>query len=286
MLLYYFLRSARWSSLTLIIIIVLLVGTASVEAGPPGPVVNISGRKGFDKCWSLGISQMDDVSNLGPYWTVGIYFGGINVGTCKNNLTSGWVSHNGGVGWGFLPIYLGRFPSCFTPVGNHVLMSSNVATAISQANSAAKDAEVAANSFGFTVGTELYLDIEAYDINNSSCRSAANAYVSEWIRTLKADGYRAGAYGSSCQSAMNDWQAIASPPDDIYIGKWNNNTNVILGIDCINPAYWAHSKRHHQYDTNHVLTYGSANNEIVNEVCSQGHVAGTGYDDGVLDSCP
>ena len=277
-------RSARWSTLCALVIALLIVGVIPVHAGPPGGRISVNGRKGFDKCWALGTGQMDDVANQGPYWVVGVYIGGINVGSCNNNVTYNWVSHNGGVGWGFLPIYVGRFAPCYNSQ-NHYKMSSDINTAKTQAYNAAKDAESAVNALGFTQGTEIYLDMEAYDTSNTSCRNAVNAYVNEWARTLKADGYRAGAYGSSCGSAVNDWAYNATPPDDVWIAQWNGNTDV-YAVSCVNSGFWVYDQRHHQYTLNTPFPVSGEPNAVVNEDCSQGHVAGNGYDDGVPNDCP
>jgi hypothetical protein len=277
-------RLIRRLVLYIFMLSLIIESNTPAQAGVPGGRVEISGRRGFDKCWSLGASQMDDVANQGPYWTVGVYIGGLNVGVCNTNVSYSWVSHNGYIGWGFLPIYVGRFAPCYNSI-NHYKISTDPNTAKTQAYNAVKDAESIASNFGFTQGTVIYLDMEAYDTSNSSCRSIVNTYVNEWVRTLKADGYRAGVYGSSCGSAVNDWAYNATPPDDVWIAEWNGKADV-YAVSCVNNGFWVYNQRHHQYSLNTRLTYGSANGEVVNEDCSQGHVAGNGYDDGVPNKCP
>jgi hypothetical protein len=98
---------------------------------------------------------------------------------------------------------------------------------------------------------------------------------------------RAGAYGSSSGSAINTWASIANRPDDIYFGEWNKKSDT--NSNYIDPGYWINNQRHHQYDVNVVLPtsgWGRVSGKTVNPICSQGHVAGNGYGDGVPNSCP
>jgi hypothetical protein len=268
--------------------LVLLVGITPTYAGPPGGRIEISGRRGFDKCGAFNIQQMSDLATYSPFWTAGVYIGGLNAGICASGISYSWFSQSSYIGWGFIPIYAGLYAPCYyDPNNTHYKISTNVNSALNQAINDAHDAEAVANSLGFARGTEIYLDEEAYNTSDSTCRSLVNTYVNKWIQTLRADGYRAGAYGSSLGSAVNDWAAIASPPDDIYFAEWNDQANV--SSQYINSGYWIYNQRHHQYHRDFILPstgYGTVSGKNVNLDCSQGHVAGNGYDDGVPNQCP
>lgn len=277
--------SGQWSAALLLIICLFIGSSLPVDAASPGSSVNVSGDKWFDKCGVPSTSAMQTWWSSSPYWNVGIYIGGINASSTCQGATSTWVSTVNDQGWSFIPTYVGRQAPCTTN-SSYATISTDSGTAASQAYSAAKDAESAANNLGFSQGTVIYLDMEGYNTGNSSCRSIVNIYVSNWVATLKADGYRAGVYGSSCGSAINDWAGIAHPPDDVWIAEWNDNTNV-YGVSCVNSGYWIYSQRHHQYhnDGSTAESYGGVS-FIVDRDCTEGHVAGRGNNDGTANSCP
>lgn len=277
-------RSGSLSAALLLVVCLFVGSSLPADAASPGSSVNVSGRKWFDKCGVPSTSAMQTWWSFSPYYNVGIYIGGINAASACQGSTSSWVSTVDNQGWSFVPTYVGRQAPCTTQ--NYYTMAGDVATAASQAYDAAKDAETSANNLGFSRGTVIYLDMEGYNTSNQSCRSAVNAYVDSWIKTLKADGYRAGVYGSSCGSAMNDWAGIAHPPDDVWIAEWNDNTNV-YGVSCINSGYWIYSQRHHQYhnDGTTAESYGGVS-LIVDRDCAEGHVAGKANNDGTANSCP
>lgn len=182
-------------------------------------------------------------------------------------------------GWSFVPTYVGRQAPCSSYAYK---ISSTISTAQTQAREAAADAEAKASTYGFTRGTIIYLDIEGYDTSNTSCRNAVKAYVGEWSRQLRADGYRPGAYGSACSSAINDW-AASNPPDDVWIADWNVRRGV-YDVGCVNSGYWTQSQRHHQYSGN-VTESWNGQSLSIDRNCAEGHVAGPGNNDGIANTC-
>lgn len=268
----------RWSIMLIMSLIFATLPAIPVHAGPGG-TVNISGSLWFDQCGAPNSDLMQTWWNNSPYRNVGIYIGGINVGSCTTNLSAAWVNKVGSQGWSFVPTYVGRQAPCSNYANK---ISSTISTAQQQARDAVADAESKASTYGFTVGTIIYLDIEGYDTSNTSCRNAVNAYVAEWSRQLRTDHYRVGAYGSSCASAINDW-AASNPPDDVWIADYNLQHGV-YNVGCVNSGYWTQSQRHHQYSANSTEAWGGQSLTI-DRSCAEGHVAGPGNNDGIPNNC-
>lgn len=271
-------------SIVVVSLLFIVVAAMPIQASAPGGTVNISGRKWFDTCGAPNSGDMQTWWYNSPYWNVGVYVGGINVGQCNANLSSWWVSTVGSQGWRFIPIYVGRQAPCTTR--NYYKISTDTNTAVTQANNAAKDAESTANAVGFTQGTIIYLDMEAFSIDDASCRSIVKIYVNEWVRQLRVDGYKTGVYGSSCGSAASDWTTLANIPDDVMLGDWNGNAGV-YGVSCVSDGYWIYHQRHHQYAGNVRETYdGGKTYYTIDRDCAEGLVAGAANDDGSPNTCP
>ena len=118
------------------------------------------------------------------------------------------------------------------------------------------------------------------------------AYVQGFVKQLHNDGWKTGVYGSSCSSYASDWITISPPPDQVFLAEYYNapvsvaNTNV-FNRSCVNNLNWGNNQRHHQYFTTQLSKkYGSYTLPNRDETCSQGWVAGNGYNDGVLNTCP
>jgi len=217
-------------------------GRAAIAAATAPTTFNMAGL-GFDTCTAPSAAAMQAWS-ASPFKTVGIYIGGAGRACAQPNLTAAWVAQQAAANWHFLPLYVG--PQ-FVPT-NHITAPQT------QAAQAADDAVAQAAALGFTSGSVLYYDLEAYPAADSA---AAVAFMSAWTQEIHKQGYLSGIYSSS-NSGIADLIAnhgTISQPDVIDVANWNGQADSDPGADP--SGYWA-GRRVHQFlgDTNDSPTYG------------------------------
>ena len=224
---------------------------------------SVSQNPGFDKCAADSVANMQTWWASSPYYDTGIYLGGSNRGCAQPNLTANWITQVGGMGWKFMPIWVGPQAPCVTSCSTCGTMSSTVATAASQGTAEADSAANAATALGLASPTIVYYDMESYNAT-TSCSAAVSAFVNAWVQRTKQRGNLAGVYGSPTNAA-NDWVSIANPPDAVWIAKWDNRATT-LGLTPLPDNLWANNQRIHQYVGGHNETYGTATFNIDNDI--------------------
>lgn len=134
----------------------------------------------------------------------------------------------------------------------------------------------AGNALGFTEFTVIYYDMEGYDTGNGQCRNAVNSFMSGWGAALKQNTRRAGAYGSTCGSAVSDWASLGNNvPDYVWLAEWNGyNNRSVYAVSCVPSGYWVLEQRHHQYLYAGTESYGGYPIGEVDRNCAEGRVAG------------
>jgi len=171
-------------------------------------------------------------------------------------------------------------------------MSSDAYTATLQGINDATRAANAAGAVGFTSGTIIFKDIEAYSAQSVpvACRNATDSYVNGWDYELKQLGDSSGVYGSGCGSAVADWGTIAWPPTDVWLATANGSATV-WGAGCVPDGYWIYDQRYAQYSpgTGHDECYpntGPVNTCApggvrlsIDSDCEDGDVAGRSHGD-------
>jgi len=164
--------------LSVVLVAADLSGKATVGAVSPAGYTVISKQAGIDTCAAPTSSAMANWWAFSPYYDVGIYIGGVNRGCNQPNLTSSWVSTVHEQGWGFVPTWVGPQAPCWPYAGTKLSYDQNTAAlqGINEANQAAN----AGASLGFTTGTIIYYDMEAYDTNNTPCRRAVDVFIRGW----------------------------------------------------------------------------------------------------------
>jgi hypothetical protein len=221
--------------------------------------------QGFDICEIRSLSQMQTWWNSSPYNAVNLYIGG-SARACSNSLLSApYLSQLNAQGWRFIPTWVGPQASCS---GYSSRMSSDPAVAYNQGIAEANSALAVAANLGLTEanqsGTVIYYDLEAYDTGNSTCRAAANSFISGWTYQMQAKGNLAGVYGASCASAPSDWASIANVPDALWVANWYANpgdvsytrTATVWDAYCLSNSLWADHQRLRQYAGDHNETWG------------------------------
>ncbi|MES5822005.1 glycoside hydrolase domain-containing protein [Streptomyces sp. RG80] len=203
--------------------------------------------RAFDTCAAPSLAAMK-AWHGGLYGAAAVYVGGKNRGCSQPNLTASWVKSVSTVGWKLIPIYVGAQPPCQSGSNPEKLTTT---TAASLGASDAADAVTKAAALGMKAGSPIYLDMEPYDITNTSCNNAVLTYVRAFTKTLRAKTYRAGYYGFTSSSA----KAIATAkdqtdlPGNLWYALWDKQNTTTADWPWGATQYTGHS-RGHQYLVN------------------------------------
>lgn len=203
--------------------------------------------RAFDTCAAPSLAAMK-AWHGGLYGAAAVYVGGKNRGCAQPNLTASWVKSVSTVGWKLIPIYVGAQPPCQSGSNPEKLTAT---TAASLGASDAADAVSKASALGMKAGSPIYLDMESYDITNTSCNKAVLTYVRAFTKTLRAKTYRAGYYGFTSSSA----KAIATAtdktdlPGNLWYALWDKQNTTTADWPWGATQYTGHS-RGHQYLVN------------------------------------
>jgi hypothetical protein len=265
----------------------LLAATVLVPMSAPAPAyasVGISQHKGFDACSAPSPAQMQGFWNNTPFWNIGIYIGGALRACGQPNLTSSWLQQEGptGVGWHFLPIWVGPQAPCS---GFRTTFSGDPATAYQQGRNEALSAYNAAVGLGMDAqNAPLIYDLEAFDSSNAGCVAATQRFIQGWVDQLHVPvAQLAGVYGSSCSSALSAFASLNPAPDFIWGANWNNNPST-TDLPCVSSGAWVNHQRHKQYAGGHDETWNGVTLNIDSD-CSDGPVYPAPDNLGGTDGC-
>jgi hypothetical protein len=214
--------------------------------------VTYTGRA-FDTCAAPSAAAMK-AWHTGFYGAAAVYIGGKNRGCAQPNLTASWVKTVTATGWKLIPLYVGAQPPCQTGSSPEKISASNAA---SLGASDAADAVAKASALGMKAGSPIYLDMESYDISDTSCNDAVLTYVRAFDKKLRAKTYRAGYYGFTSSSA----KAVATAkdrtdlPGNLWYALWDKQNTTTADWPWKATQYTGHS-RAHQYMVNSKETRG------------------------------
>jgi hypothetical protein len=194
--------------------------------------------RAFDTCAAPSLSAMK-AWHTGFYGAAAVYVGGKNRGCSQPNLTASWVKSVSTVGWKLIPIYVGAQPPCQTGSSPEKLTAT---TAASLGASDAADAVAKSSALGMKAGSPVYLDMEAYDITNTSCNNAVLTYVRAFDKALRAKTYRSGYYGFTSSSAKD-------LPGNMWYALWDKQNTTTADWPFGATQFTNHS-RGHQYMVN------------------------------------
>lgn len=215
--------------------------------------------RGFDTCQAPDLATMSAWRASTAYRAVGIYFGG-RARACKSqlHLTTDWVRQTTADGWSLLPIYVGSQSPCVNGTNKNPYRIDPLLAA-AQGGTEGGDALAAAKALGLDKGSPLYLDMEAYDIQDVDCAAATLAFVRGWDREVQAAGYLAGFY-SSADSGIRHMETarragVGDLPDVVWYARWGVDATLtdepVLAADA-----WASHARIHQYTGSTTETHG------------------------------
>lgn len=270
-------RFRRVRAIAAVVGCLAVVASGVVEparAAPQSPVNYPSGSSatrissvGFDACTAPSLDALRAWRQESPYRVVNIYFGGLNRGCTQPNLTSSWVRDATAMGWRLLPTYFGYQPFC--KIGESKPYRYTASTAASRGESDAADAVAKAKSLGLVPGSALYADVEHYDRQATSCRTAVRRYVSAWTATLHRAGYLAGVYAhqdSGIRDLSDSFNSTTyNRPDAVWMARWNLNQS-LTGWPTAPDSHWAIWQRAKQYRGDHNETWGGVTINIDNDV--------------------
>ena len=254
----------------------------------PSPGVQVSNKAGFDACTLPSITQMQTWWDQSPYWTYGLYLGGISYPDPPkcSKANAAWVSAVRQQGWSFIPTWVGPQAPCS---GFKYPMDNDVSIAYQQGRAEAAAAVAAAANVGLinaNHGTVIYYDLEGFGGASDQCRQVASTFINGWTERLRELGQRAGVYGSGCSSYIRDWATLSNVPDDIWAASWytpyqyDPNASV-FGVLCLSDSLWANHQRIRQYAGGHKEVWGSQSYTIDSNI-ADGEVAMPGVAQGAM----
>ncbi|MER7751025.1 DUF1906 domain-containing protein [Kitasatospora sp. NPDC097643] len=226
--------------------------------GPPRARDTWTGTA-FDACTAPPLDTLRAWYGTSPYGALGIYTSGAQRGCAQPRLTADWIRQARAMGWRFLPVHVGLQAPCSRL--SRKPKRIDPANAVQQGRDEAAEAVRALRSLGFGKGGPVYLDIEAYPLNDPGCGQAVVDFSLGWTQALHAAGHRAGFY-SSLDSGVADLAAAArvgsSPlPDVLWYARWDDQADT-AGSGALTPDLWVSHQRVHQYRGNVEETYGGA----------------------------
>ncbi|WP_030615511.1 glycoside hydrolase domain-containing protein [Streptomyces achromogenes] len=198
-------RYIAWGAVGVVVAAGAGIAAQTSMAATSWPAQKTFTGRAFDTCTAPSLSAMK-AWHTGYYGAAAVYVGGKNRGCAQPNLTASWVKSVNSLGWKLIPIYVGAQPPCQTGSSPEKL---SAATAASLGAKDAADAVAKASALRMKAGSPIYLDMEAYDIQNKACNDAVLTYVRSFTKTLRAKTYRGGYYGFTSSSA----KAVATAAD-------------------------------------------------------------------------
>ncbi|MYW69155.1 DUF1906 domain-containing protein [Streptomyces sp. SID8379] len=247
-------RYLAWSAAGAVVVAGGAFAATSASAATTWPAQKTFTGRAFDTCTAPSAAAMK-AWHTGFYGAAAVYVGGKNRGCAQPNLTASWVKTVSAQGWKLIPLYVGAQPPCQTGTRNEKMTTSNAATL---GTADGKDAVAKSAALGMKAGSAIYLDMEPYDIKDSSCNKAVLNYVRAFDKVLRGKIYRAGYYGFSSSSAA----AIATAtdrtdlPGNLWYAKWDKVNTTTSDWPWSTSLYTNHS-RAHQYMVNSKETRGS-----------------------------
>lgn len=219
----------------------------------------------FDACRAPSQRVMDRWRTSSPFTGVGIYLGGIHRACEQRNLSSAWVSRQLRAGWKLLPIWVGPQASC-TGFHHRIPGRPGRDRGFRPARAAgwlqARRAAGAARALGLPAGETLFYDLEPFSTRHAQCRSSSLAFLEEWTKEVRRQGYRSGVYASisSGISLLSRTRATYVRPDAVWYA-WVDRVGGMPRRYVSNTAFMRAS-RVHQYAIDRAVDFGGVRMRI------------------------
>ncbi|MFB7586674.1 DUF1906 domain-containing protein [Streptomyces sp. NPDC056169] len=213
--------------------------------------------KAFDTCEAPSLTVMKAWLSS-PYRAVGVYFGGRGRGCpTQKELTPAWVASAHAMGWRLLPLFVGSQAPCVYAAAKRPYAIGS--TPWSQGTREAGDAVRAARALGIGTSSPLYLDIESFQVEDTSCAATTLSFVRAWNREVRRLGYLPGYYSSADTGIRHIEGArkagTADLPSVLWFARWRG-VPALYEETSLHPDAWMPHARIHQYVGNVAETYG------------------------------
>ncbi|MEU3691916.1 DUF1906 domain-containing protein [Streptomyces narbonensis] len=234
---------------------------AAPEAEADAPVPPVSAPrfagKAFDTCEAPSLAVMKAWLRS-PYRAVGVYFGGRGRGCPgQKELTPAWIASAHAMGWRLLPLFVGSQAPCVHSAAKrpYAIGSRPWSQGVQEAGEAVR----AARSLGIGASSPLYLDIEAFRLEDTSCAATTLSFVRAWNREVRRLGYVPGYYSSADTGIRQIEEARQAGTEDLpsvlWFARWRG-VPALYSETALHPEAWTPHARIHQYAGNVAETYG------------------------------
>ncbi|MEU3430103.1 DUF1906 domain-containing protein [Streptomyces gardneri] len=213
--------------------------------------------KAFDTCEAPSLAVMRAWLSS-PYRAVGVYFGGRGRGCpVQKELTPAWVASAHAMGWKLLPLFVGSQAPCVHSAAKRPYAIGSRPS--SQGVQEAGDAVRAARALGIGASSPLYLDIEAFRLEDTSCAATTLSFVRAWNREVRRLGYLPGYYSSADtgirQIERERKAGTQDLPSVLWFARWRGEPALYTETS-LHPEAWMPHARIHQYVGNVAESYG------------------------------
>lgn len=260
----------------------------------PGGAYQEAQTEGFDSCENYSNAAMNTWAEKSPFTYVGTYLGGRNTPceTSREWIVDQYASHGKVNGWDFLPLWVGKQPSCSSPA--YYQFSENLEKARGEAAEEVDLAVARAEKFGFSPHAVLYYDVEPWNTENEGCAAAYRAYMNVWAKRLQEKyNFKAGVYGGDCAGGVGQLWGVTYRPDDVWLAhfwpKGKSQMESVYTVECV-PKEHLEVHRFHQWDglyegdpDRQYREYGGVKLQVDTN-CANGVDDGK-WDDGVQTRC-
>ncbi|WP_329139287.1 DUF1906 domain-containing protein [Streptomyces sp. NBC_01476] len=231
-----------------------LTAQAATSSGSARPAPTVYSGRAFDTCTAPSLSAMKTWKATNFYGAGAVYIGGKNRGCAQPQLTASWVKSVSAAGWKLIPLYVGAQPPCQTSRNPEKITP---ASAASLGATDGADAVAKATALGMKAGSAVYLDMESYNVSDTSCVNAVLTYIRAWDKAVHAKNYWAGFYGFKSTSATP--VATAKDRTDLPDALWYALYDQVYTTTSDFPyasTLWTGHRRGHQYLVNSKETHG------------------------------
>ncbi|MFE6131007.1 DUF1906 domain-containing protein [Streptomyces sp. NPDC056437] len=216
----------------------------------------------FDSCQAPPLAAMRSWRTSSPYGAVGVSYGGRGRRCPQQpHLTRDWVAAVHRMGWQVLPVFAGSQSRCVRDERRRaaVIGASPGAEGQREGNEAVERAW----ALGMARGSALYLDLEAYDVDDVECARATLDFVRAWNREVRRRGYVPGFHSAADAGVLHMERARLAGTGDLPSAMWFARRSAepalyedLYDEQVLNPYAWRPKRRIHQYDGDVTESHG------------------------------
>lgn len=216
----------------------------------------------FDTCSNISTTALNDWWVNSPYFGLGFYVGGPNLGYGCTVPTASWITAADAnaapdfLQWYLIPAWVGaQAPNTCNPSGGPYGYTISPGTSTQQGINDAGNTISALNNVGFPIWTSVALDMEGYT-STAWCNSVVDAYINGWVWKMRGSNYHPIVYGSESSTIASIAALVNNPnqnqPDDVWMACWYTPgyscpANTVWNMPDVANDLWVFDQRHHQW---------------------------------------